>query len=132
MRLSLTGRQIDVPPTVRQLVMRRLERLERVFNDTLVSAQVVLTREKRARRADVTLHARGEKFLHGVGDSANWEASMSQAIDKIAQQAQKVKGKWQERKRRGVKAAGAPGATVPTRLIVSPADALPLKNIWTL
>lgn len=75
-----------------------------MLNDSALSAQVVLTREKRSRRADVTLHARGEKFLHGVGTSAAWEASMSQAIDKIVQQAQRVKGKWQERKRRAPKA----------------------------
>jgi putative sigma-54 modulation protein len=101
MRLELTGRHVDITPVLRRLVDKKLARLERMLNDAAVSAQVVLTREKRARRADVTLHARGEKFLHGVGDSVDWEASMSQAIAKIAQQAQKVKGKWQERKRRG-------------------------------
>lgn len=75
------------------------------MNDSAVSAQVVLTREKRGRRADITLHARGEKFLHGVGESAAWETSLSQALDKIAQQARKVKSKWQEPKRRSVKRA---------------------------
>jgi hypothetical protein len=49
---------------------------------------------------DLTLHARGEKFLHGVGDTGSWEASLAAAIEKITQQAHKVKGKWQERKRR--------------------------------
>jgi hypothetical protein len=61
----------------------------------------VLTREKHRHRADITLHARGEKFLHGNGNSGTWEASIGQAIEKISQQAQKIKGKWQERKRRG-------------------------------
>ena len=88
------------------------------MNDSAVSAQVVLTSEKRSRRADITLHARGEKFLHGVGDSAAWETSLSQALDKIVQQARKVKSKWQEPKRRSVKgepivteAAEAPAVT---------------------
>jgi ribosome hibernation promoting factor len=103
MRLELTGRHVEITPALRRLVDRKLLRLERILNDSALSAQVVLTREKRSRRADVTLHARGEKFLHGVGASAAWEASMSQAIDKIAQQAQKIKGKWQERKRTAVK-----------------------------
>jgi putative sigma-54 modulation protein len=105
MRLELTGRHVDITPMLRRAVDSKLARLTRMLNDNAVSAQVVLTREKRERRADVTLHARGEKFLHGVGVSGSWEASMSQAIDKIAQQAQKVKGKWQERKRRSPKAA---------------------------
>ena len=72
-----------------------------MLNDSAVSAQVVLTREKHRHRADITLHARGEKFLHGVGEPADWETSLTRRVDKIAQQAQKVKGKWQERKRRG-------------------------------
>lgn len=104
MRLELTGRHIDITPALRRLVDRKLARLERILNDSALSAQVVLTREKNNRRADVTLHARGEKFLHGVGASGDWAASMSGAIGKIVQQAKKVKGKWQERKRRGRKA----------------------------
>jgi putative sigma-54 modulation protein len=103
MRLELTGRHIDISPALRRLVDRKLARLERILKDAVVSAQVVLTREKHTRRADVTLHARGEKFLHGIGSAAEWEASMTAAVDKIAQQAQRVKGKWQERKRRGTR-----------------------------
>ena len=113
MRVELTGRHVDITPALRRLVDRKLARLERVLNDSALSAQVVLTDEKRGRRADVTLHARGEKFLHGDGASAAWETSLTQAFDKIAKQAQKVKGKWQEWKRRGVKGATAaeePGA----------------------
>jgi putative sigma-54 modulation protein len=100
MRLELTGRHIDIAPTLRRLVERKLARLDRMLNDTALSAQVVLSREKRAYRADVSLHARGEKFLHGVGESSAWEPSMSLAVDKIVQQAAKVKGKWQDRRRR--------------------------------
>jgi ribosome hibernation promoting factor len=101
MRLELTGRHVDITPTLRRLVDTKLAKLERMLNDSAVSAQAVLTREKYRHRAEITLHARGEKFLHGVGNSAAWETSVSQAIEKITQQAQKVKGKWQERKRRG-------------------------------
>src|SRR5204862_6841811 len=101
MRLELTGRHVDITPALRRLVDAKLARLERLLNDSAVSAQAVLTREKHRRRADITVHARGEKFLHGVGSSATWDVSVGEAIDKIAQQAQRVKGKWQERKRRG-------------------------------
>jgi putative sigma-54 modulation protein len=99
MRLELTGRHVEISPVLRRLVDRKLARLDRMLNDSALSAQVVLTSEKRGRRVDMTLHARGEKFLHGVAASGSWEASLSQAIDKIVQQAQRVKGKWQERKR---------------------------------
>jgi putative sigma-54 modulation protein len=101
MRLELTGRHVDITPALRRLVETKIGKLERVLNDSAVSAQAVLTREKHRHRTDITLHARGEKFLHGVGDSGSWEASLSAAIGKISQQAQKVKGKWQGRKRQG-------------------------------
>jgi putative sigma-54 modulation protein len=113
MRFELTSRHLDITPALRRLVNTKLAKLERLLNDSAVSARAVLTREKYRLQADITLHARGEKFLHGVGSSATWETSVEQAVDKIAQQAAKVKGKWQERKRRGAR-RGAPadeGAT---------------------
>src|SRR5262245_14733265 len=100
MRLELPGRHVDITPGLRRLVTRKLSKLERLLKDGFVSGQVVLTEEKHARRADITLHARGEHFLHGVGTADNWESAIGDAIGKIAQQAQKVKTKWKSRKRR--------------------------------
>ena len=109
MRLELTGRHVEITPALRRLLDTKLSKLERVLNHRAVSAQAVLTREKHRHRSDITLHARGEKFLHGVGDAASWEASLTQAFGKLTQQAKRVKGKWQERKRRGtVKGMPAP------------------------
>jgi len=103
MRLELTGRHVDITPGLRRLVTTKLSKLERMLNHRAVSAQAVLSREKHSVRADITLHARGEKFLHGVGNGAAWEASICEAIDKIAQQAQRVKSKFTDHKRRAVK-----------------------------
>jgi putative sigma-54 modulation protein len=103
MRLELTGRHVDITPALRRLVDTKLGKLERLLNHRAVSAQAVLTLEKNRHRADITLHARGEKFLHGVGNSGNWESSLTAAIAKIGQQAQRVKGKWQARKRQAAK-----------------------------
>ena len=108
MRLELTGRHVDITPGLRRLVTTKLSKLERILNHRAVSAQAVLSREKHSVRADITLHARGEKFLHGVGNGAAWEASICEAIDKISQQAQRVKSKYTDRKRRGVKGAPPP------------------------
>ena len=121
MRLELTGRHVDITPALRRLVETKIGKLERVLNDSAVSAQAVLTREKHRHRTDITLHARGEKFLHGVGDSASWETSLSAAIGKISQQAQKVKGKWQGRKRQGgVKDAAPPASELRQAVAVRP------------
>src|SRR5882757_10438095 len=101
MRLELTGRHVDLTPSLRRLLDTKLSKLERVLDHRALSAQLVLTREKHRHRADITLHARGERFLHGVGSAASWEASLTQAIGKLTQQAQRMKGKFQQRKRRG-------------------------------
>ena len=99
MRLELTGRRVDITPALRKLVTTKLKRLERLLNDSAVSAQAVLEREKFRYLTEITLHARGERFLHGVGDAEGWDASVTEAVDKIAQQAKKLKGKREERKR---------------------------------
>jgi len=103
MRLELRGHHVDVTPGLRRFVEDKLSKLERLLNDRAVSAHAILTVEKRRHVADITLHARGERFLHGLGDSGNWETSLAQAIAKISHQAQKLKTK-QKDKRHGLKA----------------------------
>lgn len=109
MRLELTGRHVDISPGLRGLIEGKLAKLERLLNAKAVSAQAVLTLERRRHRADITLHARGEKFLHGFSVAASWEPAVSGAIEKLAQQAQKVKGKYEARKRPAVRSVPLTG-----------------------
>ena len=125
MRLELTGRHVDITPGLRRLVEGKLAKLERMLNDSAVSAQAVLTREKHRHRAEITLHARGEKFLHGVGNTASWEGSLADAIEKLGQQAKKVKGKWQGRKRRGARDTAAAVAAETAEAIGAVETAVP-------
>ena len=111
MRLELTGRHVDITPALRRLVTAKLSKLERMLNHRAVSAQAVLSREEHSVRADITLHARGEKFLHGVGNADGWETSIGEAIAKISQQAERVKSKFTDRKRRGVRGTAAVAET---------------------
>ncbi len=103
MRLELRGHHVDVTPGLRRFVEDKLAKLERLLNDRAISAQAILTVEKRRHVADITLHARGERFLHGLGDSGNWETSLTQAIAKISHQVQKLKTRRKE-KRHSLKA----------------------------
>ena len=103
MRLELRGHNAEVTPGLRRFVEEKLGKLERLLNDRAVSAHAILSVEKRRHIADITLHARGERFLHGLGDSGNWETSLTQAIAKISHQAQKLKTR-QKDKRHGLKA----------------------------
>ena len=108
MRLELRGHHVDVTPGLRRFVEAKLSKLERLLSNRALSAQAVLTLEKRRHVADVTLHARGERFLHGLGDSGNWETSLTQAISKISRQAQKLK--TQRKETRHSLTPPAPGA----------------------
>ena len=71
MRLELTGRHLAITPATRALVEERLEYTLRRLNDSAVSAHVVLTRERARTRAEVTLHARRERFLHADATGAS-------------------------------------------------------------
>ena len=108
MRLELTGRHIRITPALRQLVHDGLGKLERVLHDGAVSLQAVLSQQKHRHHVEMTLHARGEHFFHGAGKGKDWEAAINQAVDKVEQQARKLKGKWTEgRRRRAVSTARA-------------------------
>src|SRR5207249_1194187 len=111
MRLELTVRHFTISAPVRKLAEQRLGRALRPLNDSAVSAQVVVTREKTRFRAEVTLHARGEHFLHGEATGRDASTALAVSIDKIDRQIQKLKGKWTERKRQGISPAKAASAT---------------------
>jgi putative sigma-54 modulation protein len=110
MRLELTGRHVEITPVIRNLVDRKLAKLTRVLNDSVVSAQVVLTREKYRHVTEMSVHMRGDHVLAGKTAGTTWTASVGRAVEKIEQQAQKVKGKWAERKRRATPAGALPAA----------------------
>jgi ribosomal subunit interface protein len=99
MRLLLKGKNVDVTPTLTRLVHARLAKLERRFGEAVVSAHVVLSEEKNRFVVELTVHARQDHILHGIGASGAWGTSLTAAVQKVIQQAGKVKGKWQERKR---------------------------------
>jgi putative sigma-54 modulation protein len=111
MRLELTARHFTIPAPMRKLAEQRLGRVLRPLNDSAVSAQVVVTREKTRFHAEVTLHARGEHFLHGEATGRDAQTALGASIDKVERQVQKLKSKWTERKRQGISLAKAASAT---------------------
>ena len=99
MDLVVKGKNFDVTPPLQRLVATRLAKLERRFGDALVTADTTLSQEKNRYVVELTVHARQDHVLHGLGATAAWGTSLTAAIQKVLQQAEKVKGKWQERKR---------------------------------
>jgi putative sigma-54 modulation protein len=101
MRVELTGHQVEISPGLRNLVTRKIAKVARVLDNAGLSAGVVVKKEKVNNVVEVTLHARGERHLHAVGKAETWQSAMTLAVAKLLHQTEKVKGLWQERKRRG-------------------------------
>ena len=109
MRLTLTGRQIDITPALRRLVDTRLAKIERRLGRAAVSGQLVLSRQKTRYLAELVVHAKDDHMLHGLGSAASWSMALTAAVRKVMQQAEKLRGKWQVRKR------GTPARRKPSR-----------------
>jgi putative sigma-54 modulation protein len=101
MKLLVTGRQVTVTDPIRQDIDRRIARLARVLNDSAVSAQCVVARERGRFVAELTVHARGDHMLHGVGKHAVLGTAVGTAVDKVAQQAAKLADRWKTRRKAG-------------------------------
>lgn len=110
MRLELTGRHVTITPSIRRLIEQRLAPMLRLLNDSAVSAQVVLRKEKSRVHAEVTLHARGEHFLHGEATGRDVDTALSAAADKVDRQVRSLKSRWSKGKRQGISAAKAASA----------------------
>ncbi|MBW8895883.1 MAG: ribosome-associated translation inhibitor RaiA [Acidobacteria bacterium] len=129
MRLDITGRHVEITAPVRQLITKRFSRLERLLNDAAVSAIITLTKEKYRLRTEIAVHTKGDHVLRGNGEGNAWPISIRQATEKVEQQAQTLKGKWDARKRttapRVVRSTGREAPTTPrivraTRYAVKP------------
>lgn len=124
MRVDITGRQVTITPAIRQLISRRLSKVERVLNDRAISATIILTREKYRHLAEIVIHARGDHILRAKGEGAAWNPSVADAASRLEQQAQKLKSKFTERKRRDsgkrspeTALAGAPAEPAARRIV---------------
>src|SRR6185312_2877049 len=120
MRLDITGRHVEITAPVQQLITKRLSRLERLLNDAAVSAIITLSKEKYRLRTEIAVHTKGDHVLRGNGEGNAWAISIRQATQKIEQQAQTLKGKWDGRKRKSAPRVVQPasGEVVSVRRIV--------------
>lgn len=103
MRLDITGRHASVTPALKELITQRVARLERKLNDAAISAMVIVTREKYRHKVEIAIHTRGDHVLSGTAEANAWPAAIRQAALRIEQQAQKLKGRWDSRKRQAAK-----------------------------
>jgi ribosomal subunit interface protein len=110
MKLTITGRHMDVPEAARQAIDRKMRRLDRVLNDSAISGQCVLWEQRGLVVCELIVHARQDHTLHAIGRHAQFARAVGLAADKVGQQAQRLKDRWTTR-RRGAAGAQAMGRT---------------------
>lgn len=103
MRIDITGRHTPVTTNLRHLITKRLASLERLLNDAAISALVIVTKEKYRYKVEMAIHTRGDHTLSGTAEATSWALAVRQAALKIEQQAKKLKGKWNDRKRQSAR-----------------------------
>ncbi len=108
MKIQITGRHVDVPPSLKSFVMSRLPKLEK-YIDGVTDVHVTLLAEKYRQIAEINVHSRGKLYLSARENSSDLKTSILQALEKIVGQAKKKQEKRIDRKRRAVKGAEAAG-----------------------
>jgi putative sigma-54 modulation protein len=116
MRLTITGRHLEVPEAARQQIDKKLNRLERLLADSAVSVQCVLWEQRGMVVCEITMHARQDHIFRGLGRHAQMSRAVSMAVDKVAQQAQRLKDRWKTRRRAAVNGTARDGARTEAAL----------------
>jgi ribosomal subunit interface protein len=113
MKLTVTGRQVVISDEDRRHLQARVAHLDRILNDSAVSASCAVSRERQMFICELTVHARGNHMLHAVGKNRILDAAAGLAVAKLAQQAHKLMDRWKQRRRRGTNVTRAAATSVP-------------------
>jgi len=87
MQLSVTGHHVEVTPSLRGYVEKKLERIGRHF-DQVIDVHCVLTVEKLRQKAEATLHVSGNA-IHAVATKEDMYAAIDLLADKVQRQLKK-------------------------------------------
>jgi len=101
MNLSVSGHQFAITPALRRYVNAKLARITRHF-DHVIDAHVVLSVNKLAQKAEVTLHVRG-KQIHCACEEQDLYAAIDLLMDKLDRQVLKYKAKRSRKPRDAIK-----------------------------
>jgi putative sigma-54 modulation protein len=89
MNLNITGHHVELTPAIREYATQKLDRVIRHF-DHVTSVHVILSVEKLAQKAEVTLHVKG-KDIYADATDANLYAAIDLVADKLDRQVVKHK-----------------------------------------
>jgi putative sigma-54 modulation protein len=115
MEFEFTGRHIAITPSVEKLVRKELGRLERLLDSAPIRTHVTVSAEKHRKKTEIVLYWRDSVFT-ALAENSDLNQSVVTAASRINKQVQKVKEKFQSRKkgRKPLKeVAPVPGGSIP-------------------
>lgn len=89
MRVTMTGRHMEMTDALKAYVENRLKKVREHFND-VIDVDVVLSVEKHRHIAEINLHANGIR-IHGKESSSDMYASVDAVLEKLERQVRKFR-----------------------------------------
>ena len=101
MKITIVGRKLNVYEDTRELIERKLAKLDKYFKSEATEATVTLSRKRNVSSLDVTINAGGTLFRSEV-DADDFRIALDQTVDHIESQIRKNKTKLAKRLRESV------------------------------
>jgi putative sigma-54 modulation protein len=103
LKVSITGRQVDVTKALQQFAEKKLRKLEKLLEGPL-EAHVVLAIEKHRHLCEIQCRGR-TALLSAQAETEDLYASIGEVVDKIERQALKHKEKRKDNKKNAIRRA---------------------------
>lgn len=94
MQLNISGHHVEITPSMRAYVEKRLERVARHF-DQVIDVHFVMSVEKLEHKAEATLHVSGS-HIHADAIDTNMYAAIDALVDKLDRSVVKHKEKQRD------------------------------------
>ena len=101
MKITIVGRKLNVYDDTRELIEKKLAKLDKYFKAETTEATVTLSRKRNVSSLDVTINADGTLFRSEV-DADDFRIALDQTVDHIESQIRKNKTKLAKRLRENV------------------------------
>jgi len=89
MKITITGRKVEITQGLRDSIMKKLKKLDKFFNDNAI-AQVTLSVQKERQTVELTIFNKG-MFYRGEDTSSDMYSSVDRVCDIIDRQIRKNK-----------------------------------------
>ena len=101
MKITIVGRKLNVYDDTRELIERKLGKLDKYFKSEATEATVTLSRKRNVSSLEVTINAGGTLFRSEV-DADDFRIALDQTVDHIEGQIRKNKTKLAKRLRENI------------------------------